>query len=484
MRANREPNGQKRPGVIQRFRAELAREDLSMTSAAFSDRELEAAYQRHLVEVDLPKIKMVALCGVVFWYLFGILDVLTIHENLTDIIILRTLITGPVVFAIAMLMFNERMKQYYGLLTAIGMGVFGVSMLAIIHMMPATGAPPYIIGVLVIFVYASCFTRIRFPLAASLYLLTAGAYSLMLNFGAKYSDVDVISGQFFMVTIASFAVLTHYAQEIRSRQIWRRNRQRALDAAYIEELLIEATAADQSKINFISILSHELRTPLHQIIGFSEVVRGRLSERADAAEAQEFVEDINASARDLLSRIAKMLRYADATAGKINYEKEETAASDLVETVLVPMRDKAEARKIALDTADLAEADIYMDHHHTSYALSHLVENAIKASPAGSTVRLIGRPEADGGYALEIADTGEGMDESQIKAAFEPFTQVEQVRTRSRDGLGLGLTLARKIFLDQGAEMTIDSARGRGTSIRVRFPPRPARKAAAPAGAA
>jgi len=457
------------PGLIERFRAELARDELRLWSASFSDRDLEAAYQRHLVNVELPKIRLIALAGVIVWYSFGILDWLTISQNLGDILILRCLISGPVGIILTAMLWTERFKQAYGAITAAAMLLFSFAILAMIAMMPTVGAPPYIIGVLVIFAYSSCFNRISFPLAATFYVVTSISYASLLVFTGKFTRVDIIAGIFFMQSITSIAVLTHYAQELRSRQIWRRNRQRALDAAYIEELLIEATAADQSKINFISILSHELRTPLHQIIGFAEIVQSRVGGEGPV-NVGGFVDDIRGSAHELLSRIGKMLRYADATAGKIKYEVEDVSSADLIETVLVQMRDKAAKRGVTLDASAVEDAPVLIDHHHTSYAVGHIVENAIKASGKGSSVVIKGRLEADGVYVIEVVDVGVGMTADQIKAAFEPFAQIEQVRTRSRDGLGLGLTLARKIFQDQKAGLSIASVKDQGTTVTIRLP--------------
>ncbi len=483
MSANLPPVAEKAraPGLIDRFRAELARDELRFWSASFSDRQLEAAYHRHLVNVELPKIRLIAVAGVIVWYSFGILDSLTISQNLGEILILRGLISGPVGIILTAMLWTERFKHAYGTTVAAAMLLFSFAILAMIAMMPTVGAPPYIIGVLVIFAYSSCFNRISFPLAASFYVATSLAYASLLVFAGKFSRVDIIAGIFFMQSITSIAVLTHYAQELRSRQIWRRNRQRALDAAYIEELLIEATAADQSKINFISILSHELRTPLHQIIGFAEIVQSRVGEEG-GVNVGGFVDDIRGSAHELLARIGKMLRYADATAGKIKYEIEDISAADLVETVLVQMRDKAAKRGVALDASGVVDAPVLVDHHHTSYAVGHIVENAIKASPSRTTVALTGRPKG-GGYVLEVVDEGAGMNPDQMKAAFEPFAQIEQVRTRSRDGLGLGLTLARKIFQDQKAELSIASVKEKGTVVTIRLPLAPAPEDAAAASA-
>ena len=468
-----------KPGLLNKFRAELARDELNMATASFADRGLEAEYKAHLYGASFPALRVFCAGGPIFWFLFGVLDFLTIRENLEAVSTIRWLIAGPIAIALVLALFTRSLQRYYEWIITLGMANFCFGMIAIIALLPAQGSPPYIIGMLVTFAYASCFLRIRFLLGAAVYAASTLAYCVMLLSLDKFSYVDVVSGYFCVITIATVAIVTHYAQEIRSRQIWRRNRQRALDAAYIEELLIEATAADQSKLNFISILSHELRTPLHQIIGFSEIVMQRFAD-GETEKSDEFLSDIRTSAHELLARIAKMLRYADATAGKIKYEFERVSSRELSETLLIQAKALAAARHVEIDDSGVEAAEMWIDHPHTSYGLGHLIENAVKASASGSTVILRGRVEADGGYTIEVEDKGVGMTSEQIKAAFEPFSQVQQVRTRSLDGIGLGLTLARKIIQDQGAALSISSARGEGTTATIRFappPPKPERTA-------
>ncbi|MEE2691097.1 MAG: HAMP domain-containing sensor histidine kinase [Pseudomonadota bacterium] len=459
-------------GLIERFRADLARDGINPWTASFQDAAMEQNYREHLYGVELPRLRMFCAMGLVVWFSFSILDVLTISDGLKEVLTLRWLIAGPIALLINIAIRSERLKQYYGWLIAAGIFTISLAIICMIAAMPAQGSPPYIIGVLVIFAYTSCFIRFDFRIAAALFGVTAALYCAMLATTGKFSSVEIISGYFFMINIANIAILTHYAQEIASRQIWRRNRQRALDAAYIEELLIEATAADQSKLNFISILSHELRTPLHQIIGFTEIVMQRFAD-GENARTEEFLGDIRTSAHDLLSRIAKMLRYADATAGKIKYDREHTPTRDLIETVLTQSKSLALSKAIEFDAEGVVDASIWVDHPHTAYAIGHILENAIKASKRGARVVLRGDVAGDGGYILQIEDAGIGMTAEQIKGAFEPFSQVEQVRTRALDGIGLGLTLARKIFQDQGAELFISSVKGEGTTVSVHFSPTP-----------
>jgi signal transduction histidine kinase len=297
---------------------------------------------------------------------------------------------------------------------------------------------------------------------------------------SAFSDVDIISGHFFMLSIAIVAVATSYLQEIRSRMIWLRDEQRKRDKEVIEKLLIEATAADQSKINFLSMMSHELRTPLHQIIGYAEVVSNSFRAANDSGDNLRHLNEIHGSAHVLLSRIQKMLRFVDATAGKMKYEIVETSSQELIDVAIERMRPALEKASIRIETDALRDATINIDIVHTCYAITNIIENSINASQAGTTLHISGQKLEDGAYELVIRDEGRGMSPEQIDKAMKPFTQSESALIRSREGLGLGLTVAKHIFEDQNATIRLASDGHSGVCAIVRFNPPPANKADKP----
>lgn len=462
------PKGGGPAAAFERFRSDLARERIRLASATFEDEALERTYRGHFVDAERHALRIMSLAAVAIWYAFIFLDLTTITENLAAILVLRCLVVGPIMIVIACVIWSGRFKAYFDQLAATAMFVSAIGIVGMIGLMSGAGSPPYLIGVLTIFAYGSFFSRIRFSLAAAVYFSVTAAYVAMMTMSGKFTRIEVISGVAFMTCISAMAVLTHYFQEIRARQIWLRNRQRAQDAAYIEELLIEATAADQSKINFISMLSHELRTPLHQIIGFSEIIRcGSAQEPGE--DSGRFADDIKSSAHDLLAQIAKMMRFADTTAGRIAYDPERIDVVELLDAALTPYRAAAAAKSVVIDAADVSPARVLVDHHHTCYAVGQIIDNAVKASNRSGRVVVSGLIVEDA-YELEIRDFGKGMSEKEIVAAFEPFTQNEQVRTRTFNGLGLGLTLARKIFTDQKIGLKLAAATGGGLRATIRLP--------------
>lgn len=444
--------------------------EFNRLTATLRDPNAEAAYRRDFIAQELTRERIIWALMFSVYFLYGVLDLLTIREKLFEILTARWLIFTPIAIALLLLTFVDPVKRHSASLFTLGVFLAGISIVWMVSVMPSDDAPPYVIGVLVVFIFASCNVRMPFTLASLSFLLTTAAYSYVLLSQSRFTRIEIISGHFFMISSVIVAIITNYMQEVRLRLIWLRNKQSAENAKLIEELMIEATAADQSKINFLSVLSHELRTPLHQIIGFCEVSMKRATETGES-EMQDFLNQIHTSAHKLLSQIAKMLRYADATAGKIRYHVEKCPVSELIESICVQAEGKAETNDINVRVGEMEAAILLVDPMNASYALGHIVENAINASKRGSEVIINGRKESCGGYLLEVRDFGVGMTPEKINLALAPFSQLESFRTRSSEGVGLGLALARKILNDQHAEITLVSEPGAGTTVSVRFAP-------------
>ncbi len=465
-------------GAVTGFLSTLERDGLSAATASFKDKATERAYIKYLVDTQLTYERLFWWATIVTFFMYALLDVFTIKENLKEVLILRAA-TGLLVVAMVPFSYIERLKPYFGYMSALGMVVFAISIIWMISIIPPQGAPPYIIGVLVTFIASSCLMRIHFLVASSVYIAASGLYLVILNVDPDFSQVDIASGHFFMISIAIVAVATIYAQEIRSRMIWKRDQQRAADAAYIEQLLIEATAADRSKINFLSMMSHELRTPLHQIIGYTEIAKTTLeSANDDIPQNDDGPHDqILSAAHILLERIQKMLRYADATAGKIEYDIAPTKISEIIDASVEQMLNGLQKKSLSIDMSEVADAKVRVDIFHTCYAINNIMENALEASSVGGKIWITGSLGEDNAYRLTIRDEGPGMTAEQLERVLQPFAQSDHVLVRKNEGLGLGLTIANRIFSDQNAALSLESKEGEGVSVSIVFrEAEPARK--------
>lgn len=453
--------------LLSRLGEPLKREGLSPWRARFRDPSVEARYIDHLVKRELGKERAVDIAGIALYFAYGALDILTITQNLDKALLLRWGFAVPLATLLISLTYVERLKRYFGYVTIAIMFVFANVITAIILLMQAEAAPPYLIGIFFVFIFCSCVQRMDFLVASAAYVVTAGLYIGAVLFRGELSQETTVSSIAFMLSFVVIAAGTSFVQEMRSRRIWMRDRQRADDAAYIERLLIEATAADRSKNNFLSVVTHELRTPLHQIIGFTEVMQATGNHRSNDFDG--YLRSIHTAAHQLLSRIAKILRYAETSAGKLRYQPETSAIVEIVQCVADDLSPKARLAGVTLDISAVEPFDLEIDPNHTRYALANIVENAIAASPRGGVVNLCGSKCEGGTYELAIVDKGRGMSPAQIEGALRPFTQSEDARTRSFEGVGLGLTLAHRMLTDQGADLEIRSKVGVGTTILILF---------------
>lgn len=438
-------------------------------TATFADPALELSYRAFLYEYGSPRERTVQLLAVALFLFYGALDVLAVGGFASEFLIIRFFIVAPIIIISVFLTSLPSCKKYVEWTSALGLAVCSAAIIYMIHRMPMEGAPPYIVGLLFCMIFTACLLRIRFVIAMPTYLGIAAAYCLGLALRNDVPQAQAAAGYFFMLSVTVVAGVAIYVQESRAREVWLRNLQRKIDAERIENLLIEATAADRSKINFLSILTHELRTPLHQIIGFSEVMKNQIS-TGDRANLIDEVEQVLGSARRLLEKIGQMLRYADATAGKLNYSIDKVPLTEVVEQAWDQIAPAADKRSITIDTSKVSPAIVEIDSHHTLYAISSIVENALNASPEGSAITMEGEPRSDSLYELRIIDNGAGMSRQAIAAAFKPFEQNEPVRSRSREGLGLGLATASHLLRGQQGDLSIESTVGKGTTVRIMLP--------------
>src|SRR5690606_3861224 len=150
-----------------------------------------------------------------------------------------------------------------------------------------------------------------------------------------------------MISVTGVALVSNYLQERRSRQKWAQDVQRKRDAARIEQLLVEATAADRSKLNFLSILTHELRTPLHQITGYDDILRLQVN-NGETKDLMSSIDQISTSAHGLLKKLSQMLRYADATAGKLDFVVEDIEIGEIIDYLDGQHTASASGRSISL----------------------------------------------------------------------------------------------------------------------------------------
>lgn len=226
-------------------------------------------------------------------------------------------------------------------------------------------------------------------------------------------------------------------------------------------------AADRLKTRFISHVSYELRTPLTNIIGFSELLEsprtGPLTEKQ-----YEYLGDISASSRTLLSIIDDILDLATIDAGALELKYQTIDVRDAVAAAVKPLAERAARARInlAIEVAsDVTQMEA--DPQRVRQILYNLVSNAIGFSNPGDTVQLSCWREM-GQVAFEIIDQGVGIPQKEQIDVFERFVSRSQ-GSRHR-GAGLGLSIVKSVVELHGGTIDLKSERDQGTTIIVRLP--------------
>ena len=232
-----------------------------------------------------------------------------------------------------------------------------------------------------------------------------------------------------------------------------------------------AEFANRAKSEFLANMSHELRTPLNAVIGFGQMMEMQAFGALGHARYRDYAHHVVESGNHLLSLIGDILDVSSIDLGRVELGEEPVELSDVARTCLMLLRDKITTGGIMVETDGIDGLPALRgDRRRLLQILTNLVGNAIKFTPPGGHVRIVAGLETDGALRLAVSDTGIGMDPKDIETALEPFKQVDSVFVKRYGGTGLGLPIARRLATLHGADFSVRSALGAGTTVEIRFP--------------
>ncbi len=229
---------------------------------------------------------------------------------------------------------------------------------------------------------------------------------------------------------------------------------------------IEATVQRQQQ--FIADASHELRTPLTILHSATDLLDRHRTE--PLAENGELFDDIREEILRLERLAGDLLTLARSDLGELGLA---VAPLDLLDAAQEAVQ---RVQPIAGDSGIAVTVDrngsplmVEADPDRLQQVLLILLDNAIKHTPSGGSVRVTARRQG-GDALLEVADTGEGIPDDQLEQVFNRFVRVDVSRSRARGGAGLGLSIARSLVEAHGGELSLASRLGEGTLVTVRLP--------------
>ncbi|WP_170216294.1 ATP-binding protein [Allostella humosa] len=231
--------------------------------------------------------------------------------------------------------------------------------------------------------------------------------------------------------------------------------------------LREAEASSRAKSMLLAAASHDLRTPLNAMIGFADLMRTETWGPVGNPRYRKYVEHIHESGLLLAEIVNGVLDLTKIEAGRQELSPRRLDWTEVSEGCLRLLAPQAAQKGVILSARAVPGLAVHADEVAIRQILLNLLANAVKFTPEGGHVVLHAGAEADGTVVIEVVDDGIGMDAAGVAKALEPFGQVGS----HAGGTGLGLPIAARLADLHGGRLTIASEPGRGTTVRVTFPP-------------
>ncbi len=229
----------------------------------------------------------------------------------------------------------------------------------------------------------------------------------------------------------------------------------------INENVNALKAIADGRKQFVDNFAHEMKTPLTSILGFSDIMR--VKKTMTEKERTEYAGIILEETKRLKNLSAKLLELSTTENAPLEFE--DVYIPDLFADIRVTIMPMAVKKEISF-TAHPAECTIHADRTLFASLLYNLIDNAIKASDAGSFVMLQAIPDGDI-LRITVTDNGMGMNPEQLRHIAEPFYMADKSRSRKNGGAGLGLSLCAEIAARHSASLAVKSSPGKGTVVTV-----------------
>jgi signal transduction histidine kinase len=228
----------------------------------------------------------------------------------------------------------------------------------------------------------------------------------------------------------------------------------------------DAEEASRLKDQFLATLSHELRTPINVILGYVRMLLAEATERPRKA-----LEIVERNAQHQAHLIEDVLDVSRFSAGTLQISRGEQSCTALLREAIESLQPALTAKGLHLEMrADDGGALILGDADRLRQVFWNILSNAAKFTPPGGhidvTVRIV-----SGHVEVSVRDTGRGISKAFLPHVFDMFRQADPSTTREVSGMGLGLTLVKRLTEVHGGEVTADSAgEGQGATFTCRFP--------------
>ncbi len=264
------------------------------------------------------------------------------------------------------------------------------------------------------------------------------------------------------------ACLNGYHQDITETMVTRKKQEQS-----IMELLERVRQANSAKSEFLSHMSHDLRTPINGILGMLAILE---NSQDDPERQKDCRKKIRVSAEHLLSLVNDVLQVSRLESGRPAAVEEPFDLCAVLEdciTVLSPLAEERTVR-LELETSGLRHNRAIGNPLYLKQILMSVIDNALKYNRSHGSVFVRAEEtafrEGVASCRFVVEDTGIGIGEDFKKHIFEPFTQEHQDARTNYNGVGLGMSIVKKLVDQMRGTVTVDSRLGRGSVVQITLP--------------
>ncbi len=260
----------------------------------------------------------------------------------------------------------------------------------------------------------------------------------------------------------SFVILAGIAV-IRVYTIWKRS-----EDLYIKRI-VDVEEENKKANDFMANVSHEIRTPVNAVIGLTNVIIDRISDK----DIREDIQSVNDAGHRVADQISDILDYTEIDMNKLVVNDETYMVSSLITDIASKIHTILRPEiEVIFDVATDIPSVLVGDINKIRRVMWHIISNGVKFTKSGGIyVHVYALRRTYGiNLCIEVTDTGVGMDDDEIGKILEKFYQANSGRNRAAGGLGLGTSIAHGFVKIMGGFMTIESNKGEGTKVCISIP--------------